>query len=1119
MSCHVSLTERCAATDGPLRRFQLELTDIVLSRAALKDGDLTMALIPGNLVRWRNGPSGNVGVVVPSPSGVRVRLDSGDEHTFAAHADALERLLFEPGAQVEFLADHTTGVVAGRTHSNGVAVYEVVLPSGVKTALEDALRPAVISDPVALWRAGRIHSSRSCNLRITATRLSFAHQFDPLSSLSNSRVEIKPHQVGVVHRVSTSYPHRFLLADEVGLGKTIEAGLIIRELKARGVAKRVLVLAPSGIVSQWQYELRTKFNQVFAQYRSDSVRFLQSKNPAENVWTLEDNVIASTAYAVADEERSKEIALAGWDLIIIDEAHHARRQMDSETKRSYTRLYRLAETLTDQTSGGGQSVLLLTATPMQLDPFELYSLIELLDPTLFANYADFESHRVEVAGLNATVDAVKRWSALKPADREQQAGEVARWLSIDLSDARARLGSAPGRASVIEELLGKHKLSEVMVRNRKAVVGGFTSRKAAVWPVEMTDQEWDAYHAIGEYVRVGYARSRAINNNALGFLMTTFQKLSSSSSYALRQSLLRRIEKLEAALPAAAEVEVEDSDLEESPIGDALDEILGISSKPDVAAEIQEVARVVQLLDKIDMDSKTKVLLARLGDIKKQEEDAKVLIFTQSRDTQEYLRLRLSAPWEVNVFHGQLKPDAKDAAVLRFREGRGPQVLISTEAGGEGRNFQFCHVLINYDLPWNPMRIEQRIGRLDRIGQKHPVTIINFAISGTIEERVLEVVSERIRVFEETIGGLDPILGTVEQDLREVFLAGEAERREALERLESQLEDRIRDARDAERKLTDLIMDTKSFRQDEVQTLLDQKGAMDNHALRRFVINALSELGVYINEDPEVAGIYELRLQGLFLDEFPPYAKEGLTRRVTFSPAVALDYEAVEFLAFGHELVDGLVARVRGRPYEGATSHRVVRTNEKPPRKGWLFNFVLELDGVESFKEVFPVFVGDEGAEDPDLAVWLLERAARGKREDFGQTLADSGSFESAVSRAATAALDRLVERRDQLSSANHERLERERAKLSRFYEYRVRAAQEKLESVERIYERVSVSSDPGEQKIAPVWAKNLDSARRVLVGLEQEKTRRLSDLSLREQVVAQHELLSISFVEIIPEV
>ena len=1083
---------------------------------------MTDALVPGNLVRWVNGPTGDIGVVTETTNGrVRVRFDSGEEHQFSVHAGMLEPVRYEPGTQVEFVGDGLAGVVKGRSVHEGIQVYQVGLPSGLKTALESSLRPALLTDPIALLRAGQVHSARSTNLRVTATRLSYAHQFDELSSLSNSRVEIKPHQVAVLHRVASNYPHRFLLADEVGLGKTIEAGLIIKELKARGMANRVLILAPSGIVSQWQFELRTKFSEVFALYNRTSINWLLGKHPGENVWTVEDNVLASTSYAVADEQRMRDIALAGWDLIVIDEAHHARRQMQSETKRTQTRLYKLAEQLADPSNAGTQGLLLLTATPMQLHPFELYSLIELIDPTLFPDYNEFEDHRSQLAGLNATVDAVKRWPTLDRGDQADYLDSVASWLNGEPAEIQEQLDDPERRSSITQELLAKHRLSEVMVRNRKAVVGGFQPRVARVWPVEMTPQEWEAYEAIGHYIRSGYARSQAMKNNALGFLMSTFQKLNSSSSYALRQSLLRRIERLESGLVGArGNPQIEDSDLEEKPTADALNDIIGARYQAAVGEEIKELALLVGLLDAIPIDSKAAVLQERLREILEEETEAKVLLFTQSRDTQEYLSQRIPAPWTVNIFHGQLKPEEKDAAVTRFRSGHGPQILLSTEAGGEGRNFQFCHILVNYDLPWNPMRIEQRIGRLDRIGQKHPVTIINFSVSGTIEERVLEVVSNRIQVFKETIGGLDPILGEVEQDLKKVFLASRAEGEAALARLDRQLELRVHAAREAEQRLADLIMDTKSFRQDEVHALLERKGAIDNNAIRLFVINALAELDCKIEEDPEMAGVYDLRFKGRFLNEFPHFAKEGVTRRVTFSPSVALDYETIDFLAFGHELVDALVARVRSSEYRGHTSHRVIRTEQQEPTSGWFFAYSLELEGVIRSREIFPVFIHSSGVQDPELAQWLLDRGGRGKREEFGEPALPplDDAFEQTVAQAEVVALLRLMARKEELADANRERLEQERLKLERYYEYRTRTAAAKLESNQRILDKVSASDDPGEQRIIPVWVKNLENAKRVVENLGAEREQRLAQLVGREQVTAQHELLATSFVQILPE-
>ena len=219
--------------------------------------------------------------------------------------------------------------------------------------------------------------------------------------------------MAVLHRVASTFPHRFLLADEVGLGKTIEAGLIIKELRARGFADRVLILAPSGIVSQWQYELKTKFNMPFAHYNRATIAFLESENPGENVWSLRDSVITSTSYAAWSEDRRREIALAGWDMVVIDEAHHARRTWQGEHKYTETNLYKLAEMLADPDMGRAQSFLLLTATPMQLHRYELYSLIELLDPALFPTFGDFDEHADALAGLNATTESMRRWPTLR----------------------------------------------------------------------------------------------------------------------------------------------------------------------------------------------------------------------------------------------------------------------------------------------------------------------------------------------------------------------------------------------------------------------------------------------------------------------------------------------------------------------------------------------------------------------------------------------------------------------------------------------------------------------------------------------------------------------------------
>ena len=1080
-------------------------------------------LVAKNLVRWNQPGGDTLGVVARVENGGRrvvVRLDGGEERMFVWPSEVIERVLLPQGQHVRVLTSGAVGVISGVRSHNGIVLYQVSVPGGqAPMVMEDGVRPAAITDPIERLRAGQLHSTRSTNLRLAATRLIFAYQHDELATLGNSRVEIKPHQVGVVHRVAESYPHRFILADEVGLGKTIEAGLLVRELRARGVANRVLVLAPSGLVGQWQQELKTKFNLSFALYNRESLGWLRNRHPSENPWTIEDLVIASTTYASWDGDRRREIVSAGWDMIIVDEAHHARRTYQGPNKSTQTNVYRLVEQISDPDLARAQAMLLLTATPMQLHPFELYSLIELLDPALFPTFDDFDRHRQQLRGLNATVERLKQLEEASALEREAAVEDAERWLGYERAEIEAR--AQEQRQELVAELQAKHRLSQVMVRNRKSVVGGFMPRKAAIWEVELTDRELEAYWATTDYLRTGYARSRADQNNALGFLMATFQKLNASSSHALKRSLIRRIEKLEAVTEAERrEAILDEADIEELPTADALDQLLSQRLDADWE-EVRDLEQLVEMLDAITLDSKAVRLLENLGQIATDDPDAKVIIFTQFRDTQDYIRDHVDRPWTVNLFHGQLKPQEKDAGVARFRDGSGPQLLISTEAGGEGRNFQFCNIMVNYDLPWNPMKVEQRIGRIDRIGQKRPVKIFNFSTKGTIEERVVDVLTRRIGVFKETIGGLDPILGEVESDLRKIFLLAEEEAHREFEALESRIEARVAEAREAEKRLGDLIMDTRSYRKDEVQALLQRPRAVSPDHIKSFVLGALSELGVRIERDPEHDGVFHLRLGARFEHIFPEQYRIERDRIVTFDLSVALEREEVEFLAFGHPIVDGLVEHVRGSDYGGVTSHRLVLTDEITSARGWFFVYVLELRGMTTTRELVPIFVRDDGSADPELAAWLLDRAMMGRREEFGEPPSlppRDAQFEAAVGLAEGEAVSRLLDRQSEIEATNLRLLNEERRKRERLYEYRSQAAADKLAANRRILERLRSSPEDADRRILPVWEKNVDSAQRMVASVAEERAERLGELVGRDQVTAQHELLTASSVTIEPD-
>ena len=1076
----------------------------------------------GNLVTWVHGTPKNTGTVIEIMNhSVKVLFDDGLNQSFSWPNDVIQRVLFKAGDKVQIRPKNETGVVIKVIKTNPVAIYEVSTINNNPKVEESGLRPLVIRDPVELLRQGEIHEARSTNLRLTATRLLFDYQFNDFSSLSNSRVDIKPHQVGVLHRVASAYPYRFLLADEVGLGKTIEAGMIIKELKARGLANRVLIIAPSGLVGQWQKEMVSKFGMVFARYNRETISYLEGKYPGENVWTIENNIVTSSVFASLDEDKRKAITLAPWDLVVIDEAHHARRTLESEAllKSSETQLYKLAEGLARLETGGASGLLFLTATPMQLHQYELYSLIELLDPALFSNYADFEKNRQESKGLNLTVEQIRKWNGLNALEQHDVINNIQKYLKRNENEIRQELATIEGRSCLEEELCSHHKLSEVLIRNRKVNIGGFMPRNAGIIDVSMTDEEIKAYNAVRNYAIEGYTYSQNTKNSTLGFVMTTFQKLNSSSSFAVSQSLMRRIKKLQEKLPDRQNNTIDEEDLEEHQVSDVLGDALGINADKSIEDEIDSLASVVRLLDSIRVDSKAGELVKKLNELAQDDPNIKVIIFTQFRDTQEYLKKQILNPWNVHIYHGQLKTPEKDAVVDSFRDAIGPQVMISTEAGGEGRNFQFCHVMVNYDLPWNPMKVEQRIGRLDRIGQKYPVIILNFRLLGTIEERVLEVLNTRIKIFEETVGGLDPILGDVENEIKKILLGASQKADAALKSLGQQLEQKVRDAKKAEQQIADFIMDSKSFRKDEVDRLLNHRGTLDNKTMEHFILGYLMQLGVSIKKDPDIQEVYLLRHYDKLLGEFPLLKNDEIPTRVTFDPSTALDQESIDFLAFGHKLVDSIVDHVLSDKYLGITSYRIIKTNDKLPRKGWFFTYVFDFEGVASKKELFSIFIDENCKIDTDLSSWLLERCYQNKREDWEnpRTITCNEVFDRASEITDENCLQEFTQRREAFSLINKDKLQEQKTKLQRVYDYRKNAAEAKIVAVKRVLDNVSLSLDPDVLKIVPVWMKNLENANKHVEQIENGKTKSFKELETRQEVNGKFYILTASCVEIIP--
>jgi hypothetical protein len=380
-----------------------------------------------------------------------------------------------------------------------------------------------------------------------------------------------------------------------------------------------------------------------------------------------------------------------------------------------------------------------------------------------------------------------------------------------------------------------------------------------------------------------------------------------SSSHAVRQSFRRRIAKLTAQLKdvtAAKAKPPSDTYLEE--LRDAEEATTALAELEYAAVDpgglLLEIKQLEELIERLGQvrDSKALMLLTALDGIFDGHPQEKVVVFTQFIETQEFLAAALRQNgYTVSVFNGRMSLDEKEESVRRFKAQ--DQILISTEAGGEGRNFQFCHLMINYDLPWNPMRVEQRIGRLDRIGQKLPVRIYNLFCEDTVEERVLAVLEQRIGLFEESVGSLDPILGEVERDLERLVLSDAASFEEGFQLYEAALERRVREAREKERTLADFVLDRASLRHDLAVELLGESELARWEDLERFAARCLPYFGGTLKDHYEGGQVVSLspRLMGRL-------QQRHSTIRGTFNPEVARDREEFPFFAFGYWLVDGL---------------------------------------------------------------------------------------------------------------------------------------------------------------------------------------------------------------------
>jgi SNF2 family DNA or RNA helicase len=588
--------------------------------------------------------------------------------------------------------------------------------SGVTLTKQD-LAAILIEQKEAIFQG----KPRLFKLGVEALRISLAQEFDPYFALSISRVDPLPHQLDAVYNhLLKSARCRFLLADDAGAGKTIMAGLLIKELKLRGLAERILIICPANLAFQWQREMTDRFQESFHILRGADLRVQYGVN----LWNDKSQIITSMDLAKRDEILPSVRQADDWDLVIVDEAH----RMSARDAEHKSERYRLGELLRDKTA----HFLLLTATPHKGDPVNFSLFLQLLDQEA---YADVKSIHDAMARREAACYLRRTKEVMLNFPKPQPDGT---WKAMKLF---------------------KKRIPHTVAFNLEGV-------------------EMELYQAVTHYVQRQSARAAEAGDDrrarAVGFIMSMYQRRMASSTHSLKESLLRRQKALKQLLETANQLgdismpevpseedwdEMDDSEREAKER--ELERATLARRKGDLEIELKEIAQLIVQAQQVE-DGGHEIKLSRLkAQLTEQgiftDPNVRLLLFTEYKDTLDYLVAKLRS-WNLTVgqIHGSMKSGNRDEEGTRLWSERNfwdlkTQVLVATEAAGEGINLQCCHVLFNYDIPWNPNRLEQRMGRIHRYGQTKDCLIFNFFAQNTVEGRVLHKLLEKLQEIRDAL--------------------------------------------------------------------------------------------------------------------------------------------------------------------------------------------------------------------------------------------------------------------------------------------------------------------------------------------------------------------------------
>ncbi|MDX7646286.1 RNA polymerase-associated protein RapA [Aeromonas caviae] len=811
---------------------------------------------------------------------------TGENRMYAKEEAPVTRVSFNVGDQIASHEDWTMTVDEVQ-EKDGLLIYVGVrTDNGEPIALKEVFLNNFIkfNKPQDRLFAGQIDRMSRFTLRYEALVNQHQRRRNPTRGLAGGKVSLIPHQLYIAHEVGHRYAPRVLLADEVGLGKTIEAGMIIHQQLLSGRAHRVLILLPETLQHQWLVEMLRRFNLHFSLF--DEERCIEAFADAENPFETEQLVICSLDFLRKKRRRFEQVLEAEWDLLVVDEAHHL-----EWSEEAPSRAYEMVEALAEQVPG----VLLLTATPDQLGHQSHFARLRLLDPERFYDYDAFlaeEQAYGQVAG-----------AAQELLDGETLSDEAKRILAsqlegLDLNDAAAR-------QQAVAKLLDQHGTGRVLFRNSRANIQGFPERHLNVYPMPLPEQYKTAIKVMG-----------MMGGNG-GDLQTRALR------YLYPEKIFQQFE-------------------------------------GDNATWTQFDPRVEWLLELLLSARQQKVLVIC-------SEAATAIALEEALRTREGIRGA--------VFHEGMSILERDKASAYFAQAEGgAQVLLCSEIGSEGRNFQFASHLVLFDLPLNPDLLEQRIGRLDRIGQQNTVEIHVPYLEGTAQRALQLWYHDGLDAFEQTCPTARPVFETVRDELFELLAAntGEQGPLDALlaktRELHEPLKARLEQGRDR-------LLEIHSSGGETAQQLVEKLAAEDDDTgMISFALKMFDEIGVNQDDRGENALVLTPG-DHMLVPSFPGLPQDGMT--ITFDRNTALSRDDMALLSWDHPMMRGGIDLILGSEI-GATSVALLKNKALP-----VGSILLEL-----------IFVAESAAH-PQLYRFMPPTPIRLLMDKNGQNLGEKVTFDA----------------------------------------------------------------------------------------------------------------------------